>query len=199
MAAYQIISIHVSVRRRTQRNQTSFSTKLISTHVSARERTPSFKYSLNALSVLKLTSPQGDEHKIPLPPQVDRNFNSRLRKETNRNTAPVSRAWKYFNSRLRKETNLKEIVDSGFSIISIHVSARRRTPKKTTESCSCLFQFTSPYGDEPVNSKKDTIRIQISIHVFVVRRTQQSYHFPAYAKISIHVSARRRTCNLLRI
>ena len=92
MAAYQIISIHVSVRRRTQRNQTSFSTKLISTHVSARERTPSFKYSLNALSVLQLTSPQGDEHKIPLPPQVDRNFNSRLRKETNRNTAPVSRA-----------------------------------------------------------------------------------------------------------
>ena len=33
----------------------------------------------------------------------------------------------YFNSRLRKETNLKEIVDSGFSIISIHVSLRRRT------------------------------------------------------------------------
>ena len=33
--------------------------------------------------------------------------------------------------------------------ISTHVSARKRTPKKTTESCSCLFQFTSPYGDEP--------------------------------------------------
>ena len=62
---------------------TSFSTKLISNHVSARRRTPSFKYSLNAFSVLQLTSPQGDEHKIPLPPQVDRNFNSRLRKETN--------------------------------------------------------------------------------------------------------------------
>ena len=80
------------------RKETNISHRLIyyvsyiSIHVSARERTPSFKYSLNALSVLQLTSPQGDEHKIPLPPQVDRNFNSRLRKETNRNTAPVSRA-----------------------------------------------------------------------------------------------------------
>ena len=91
------------------------------------------------------------------------NFNSRLRKETNRNTAPVSRAWKYFNSRLRKETNLKEIVDSGFSIISIHVSARRRTPKKTTESCSCLFQFTSPFGDELLSSLACAKTLQFQI------------------------------------
>ena len=49
------------------RKETNISHRLIyyvsyiSTHVSARERTPSFKYSLNALSVLQLTSPQGDE------------------------------------------------------------------------------------------------------------------------------------------
>ena len=78
--------------------------------------------------------------------------------------------WGNFNSHLRKETNLKEIVDSGFSIISIHVSLRRRTGwairpsgnvtisihvslrRRTLHSHCYLrllrFQFTSPQGDE---------------------------------------------------
>ena len=166
----------------------------------------------------------------------------------------------HFNSRLRKETNDKLMNFFYVVAISIHVSARRRTPKNniffnwiwdfnsrlrketnlygdvsnaimkifqltspqgdelcliSTIGLFYIFQFASPQGDEPnyhdlmiiqdhFNSRlrKETnlnhiLRsisvFQISIHVFVVRRTQQSYHFPAYAKISIHVSARERT------
>ena len=77
----------------------------ISIHVSARERTSSFKCSLNALSVLQLTSPQRDEHFS--------SFNS-LRIV-------------YFNSRLCKETNAAFALLSPSATISIHVSARRRT------------------------------------------------------------------------
>ena len=84
---------------------TSFSTKLISNHVSARRRTPFFKCSLNALSVLQLTSSQRDEHFS--------SFNS-LRIV-------------YFNSRLCKETNAAFALLSPSATISIHVSARRRT------------------------------------------------------------------------
>ena len=58
------ISIHVSLRRRRTPGRDLIKARYtISTHISARERTPSFKCSLNALSVLQLTSPQGDEHK----------------------------------------------------------------------------------------------------------------------------------------
>ena len=125
---YIKISTHVSVRRRTMRCHprpsescdfnsrlreetnpaeptTSFSTKLISNHVSARRRTPFFKCSLNALSVLQLTSSQRDEHFS--------SFNS-LRIV-------------YFNSRLCKETNAAFALLSPSATISIHVSARRRT------------------------------------------------------------------------
>ena len=106
-------------------------------------------------------------------------------------------------------------VVNGITNISTHVSARRRTLFCHYLPQFAIFQLTSPQGDEPnyhdlmiiqdhFNSRlrKETnlnhiLRsisvFQISIHVFVVRRTQQSYHFPAYAKISIHVSLRRRT------
>ena len=79
--------------------------KIISTHVSARERTPSFKYSLNALSVLQLTSPQGDEPILLVTFHLVFYFNSRLREGMNlSSTFKIQRLFN-FNSRLRKETN----------------------------------------------------------------------------------------------
>ena len=75
----------------------------------------------------QFTSPQGDEHKIPLPPQVDRNFNSRLRKETNQKELVLAGISMHFNSRLRKETNF--LIDIGLS-------------------AAVEFQLTSPRGDE---------------------------------------------------
>ena len=100
------ISIHVSLRRRRTPGRDLIKARYtISTHISARERTPSFKCSLNALSVLQLTSPQRDEHFS--------SFNS-LRIV-------------YFNSRLCKETNAAFALLSPSATISIHVSAMRRT------------------------------------------------------------------------
>ena len=100
------ISIHVSLRRRRTPGRDLIKARYtISTHISARERTPSFKCSLNALSVLQLTSPQRDEHFS--------SFNS-LRIV-------------YFNSRLCKETNAAFALLSPSATISIHVSVRRRT------------------------------------------------------------------------
>ena len=99
------ISIHVSLRRRRTPGRDLIKARYtISTHISARERTPSFKCSLNALSVLQLTSPQGDVR------------------------------------------NVKVLIHN--SGISTHVSARRRT--KHTMNCSrvLIFQFMSPQGDE---------------------------------------------------
>ena len=86
---------------------TSFSTKLISNHVSARRRTPFFKCSLNALSVLQLTSSQRDEHFSSFNSLRIVYFNSRLRKETNENYYSNKANISYFNSRLREETNLR--------------------------------------------------------------------------------------------
>ena len=122
--------------------------KIISTHVSARERTPSFKYSLNALSVLQLTSPQGDEHKIPLSPQVDRNFNSRLRKETNM----ILHSPKFVKTisthvSIRRRTAIQHLFPAPENI-STHVSVRRRTNTPCNFPSRLLFQLTSPRGDE---------------------------------------------------
>ena len=77
------ISTHVSARRRTLRPVHPWDRMNISIHVFARERTSSFKYSLNTLSVLQLTSPQGDEQRVCDPSLLWQYFNSRLRKETN--------------------------------------------------------------------------------------------------------------------
>ena len=99
----------------------------ISNHVSLRNQTPFFKCSLNALSVLQLTSPQRDEHFSSFNSLRIVYFNSRLCKETNVNSSgDVDFGWIFqltspqgderilivwsivpenFNSHLRKETN----------------------------------------------------------------------------------------------
>ena len=76
-----------------------------------------------------------------------------------------------FNSRLRKETNLVLNTSSNLCIISIHVSARRRT-------------LAHAYWLYKAN---------ISIHVSTRRRTPESILHVNFFTISIHVSARRRT------
>ena len=101
------ISTHVSARRRTLRPVHPWDRMNISIHVSARERTSSFKCSLNALSVLQLTSPQGDEQGVCDPSLLWQHFNSRLREGMNlSSTFKIQRLFN-FNSRLRKETNEK--------------------------------------------------------------------------------------------
>ena len=120
---------------------TSFSTKLISNHVSLRKRTPFFKCSLNALSVLQLTSPQRDEHFS--------SFNS-LRIV-------------YFNSRLCKETNAAFALLSPSATISIHVSLRRRTIWPLPHHSMVPFQFTSPFGDELLSSLACAKTLQFQI------------------------------------
>ena len=98
--------------------------------------------------------------------------------------------------------------------ISIHVSLRRRTMVSFLAYSPMIFQFTSPYGDEPYlgawssgssdfNSRllTETNRVQhqkklafiISIHVSLRRRTFQCILWCSRDLISIHVSLRRRT------
>ena len=148
------ISIHVSLRRRRTPGRDLIKARYtISTHISARERTPSFKCSLNALSVLQLTSPQGDEH-----------FSSF-------NLLRIV----YFNSRLRNETNTHPTDVLLLSTISTHVSAMRRT--KHTMNCSrvLIFQFMSPQGDELAALDPSTGFTEISTHVSARRRTEKSW------------------------
>ena len=76
-----------------------------------------------------------------------------------------------FNSRLRKETNFNVPIAALLSIISIHVSVRRRTQK----------------------SNLHYIYIKISTHVSVRRRTTVASFVDAQLHISTHVSVRRRT------
>ena len=111
-----------------------------------------YKYYIK-LSLFQFTSPQGDElaaldpstgfteisihvsarrrtgtKQEGLHPVID--FNSRLREETNRCCNNHQRIPSYFNSRLRKETNHnRRLLLNGYSGISIHVSARRRTQR----------------------------------------------------------------------
>ena len=169
---YGAISIHVSVRRRTMRCHprpsescdfnsrlreetnpaeptTSFSTKLISNHVSLRKRTPFFKCSLNALSVLQLTSPQRDEHFS--------SFNS-LRIV-------------YFNSRLCKETNAAFALLSPSATISIHVSVRRRTKIITQIKQIYLISTHVSARRRTTKTCRSKYTSDISIHVSVRRRT----------------------------
>ena len=127
---------------------TSFSTKLISNHVSARRRTPFFKCSLNALSVLQLTSSQRDEHFSSFNSLRIVYFNSRLCKETNAAFAllsPSATISIHVSARRRTKiiTQIKQIY-----LISTHVSARRRTDSYYLEYCAREFQLTSPRGDE---------------------------------------------------
>ena len=84
-----------------------------------------------------------------------------------------------FNSRLRKETNFNVPIAALLSIISIHVSVRRRTT---------------------VASFVDA-QLHISTHVSVRRRTVLHWSVQLFLIISTRVSARRRTsmCTFLLI
>ena len=121
----------------------------------------------------QLTSPQGNERILIVWSNVPENFNSRLRKETNRarETHPY-RPLSNFNSRLRKETNTytsmkrpdhfisthvsarrrtisaSALAPSETVKISIHVSARRRTDGIVASIAAPSFQLTSPRGDK---------------------------------------------------
>ena len=100
------ISTHVSVRRRTSFGVNKLKSIDISTHVSVRRRT---------------FWPWGKTEK-------SQNFNSRLPKETNTIAILCNTCLQNFNSRLRKETNISaSIILALPKLISIHVSARRRT------------------------------------------------------------------------
>ena len=120
----------------------------ISTHVSARRRTFSQQIPFK-LTIFQFTSPQGDEHKIPLPPQVDRNFNSRLRKETNTFCWITIYQLHYFNSRLRKETNVS-IQVRWYLCLYFNSRLRKETNAYVVSTVYIVitFQLTSPRGDE---------------------------------------------------
>ena len=134
----------------------------------------------------QFTSPRGDELKMARVLIRVYHFNSRLRKETNKEVQKVNKEETNFNSRLRKETNvavrgLKDKLDHYFS--------------------SRLRKETNMILHSPKFVKT------ISTHVSVRRRTAIQHLFPAPENISTHVSARRRTfdnilnktCNLFQL
>ena len=165
----------------------------ISNHVSLRNQTPFFKCSLNALSVLQLTSPQRDEHFSSFNSLRIVYFNSRLCKETNVNSSgDVDFGWIFqltspqgderilivwsivpenFNSHLRKETNYP--IRQTFQKLT-HFNSRLLSETNIVEVIcfACFF---------------------ISIHVSVRRRTFIEFGLCKNAAISTHVSARERT------
>ena len=124
------------------------------------------------------------------------NFNSRLRKETNDHLGRrTGRVYGHFNSRLRKETNninnALMTLAKKFQLtsqrgdehkswytwirgiyISTHVSVRRRT------CCRCYYSLSILHFNSRL--RKETNTIDLSLEDFSSR-------------ISIHISARRRT------
>ena len=121
-----------------------------------------------------------------------------------------------FNSRLRKETNPFFNLPFYFWYISIHVSARRRTIALATNNACCLFQFTSPCGDEP-DAMPERVENELNFNSRLRKETNDADYAERgtlcdfnsrlrketntidlsledfSSRISIHISARRRT------
>ena len=121
----------------------------------------------------QITFPCGNERILIVWSTVPENFNSRLRKETNSYTKYRQKYLSHFNSRLRKETNFNVPIATLLSIISTHISARRRTGSPLSGTTTPVY-FNS-------RLPKETNR-----HVIF---------FNSFIDISTHVSARRRTLN----
>ena len=192
-----------------------WSETIISTHISTKRRTSSVTFCIYSFifqltspqgdepdddctslesRIFQFTSPQGDEHKIPLPPQVDRNFNSRLREETNPRFLSYHILFNLFQ--------LTSPQGDEHKAVSLFISL-------------LLFQLTSPRGDEPSGTNnfvlyktnfKSRLREEtnipsslllpvpyISTHVSVRRRTDLIFVVNGITNISTHVSVRRRT------
>ena len=85
------------------------------------------------------------------------NFNSHPHKETNRwhcslNSCSIISTHISFRRR-----TIQEYCRRIWGVISIHVSARRRTFLKTQQDPAILFQITSPFGDEHINNALMTL------------------------------------------
>ena len=119
----------------------------------------------------QITFPCGNERILIVWSTVPENFNSRLRKETNSYTKYRQKYLSHFNSRLRKETNFNVPIATLLSIISTHISARRRTGSPLSGTTTPVY-FNS-------RLPKETNR-----HVIF---------FNSFIDISTHVSVRRRT------
>ena len=99
-----------------------------------------------------------------------------------------------FNSRLRKETNFNVPIAALLSIISIHVSVRRRTQKSNLHYIYIkISTHVSVRRRTTVASFVDA-QLHISTHVSVRRRTHVATitWYDAFG-ISTHVSVKRRT------
>ena len=106
-----------------------------------------------------------------------------------------------FNSRLRKETNFNVPIAALLSIISIHVSVRRRTQKSNLHYIYIkISTHVSVRRRTTVASFVDA-QLHISTHVSVRRRIVLHWSVQLFLIISTRVSARRRTsmCTFLLI
>ena len=146
------------------------------------------------------------------------NFNSRLRKETNDHLGRrTGRVYGHFNSRLRKETNdCSQFCGCTTTYFNSRLRKETNNINNALMTLAKKFQLTSQRGDEHKSWYTWIRGIYISTHVSVRRRTccrcyysLSILHFNSRlrketntidlsledfsSRISIHISARRRT------